>query len=408
MTIQKRWILKPDQRRQQAGMVLAMTLFFMSLATLLALAGMSHAWIDERIAGNQRAAVKAFMAAETGSLRLLQWWAASDAWGVPHEQLHWGLDATQWPDVLAEVATGALHSDPAFGWALESLEFNGDELLMQVVGAGAGSQRRVQLHYQRPSPAPALPPLTLADPIEHWEWSDPIEVATASAQVEDELRPPWVQVTQADTLEHIRQHTTNGIGTHPDDVVHSTTSGFDDPERVQALVTALAEVPGAYDGPVPLTFGQLESPAITIVRGAGGEARDLHWDGDLQGHGILVVTGGLYLDRVPEFAGLILVLGGEVVIGGAPAEVAADTAGHLQGALVMRGIEAPEAEAWTARTTPSRVQVQGALDLQGDAVLLGSLGADLPEPARGVWQDLFPVVTLQGRAYGWSEWLGLY
>lgn len=402
--MQERWIHQQGQRRQQTGVVLAMTLFFMSLATLLALAGMSHAWIDERIAGNQRAAVKAFMAAETGSLRLLQWWAASDAWGVPHEQLHWGLDATQWPDALAEVATGVLHSDPEFGWQLETLEFNGDEVRMQVAGMGAGSLRRVHLHYQRPSPAPALPPLTLTDAIEHWAWSDPIEADTASAQAEGESRPPWVQVTQADTLEHIRQLAARGIGTHPDDIGHSTTSGFDDPERVQALVTALAEVPGAYDGPVPLTFGQPEAPAVTIVRGAGGEARDLHWDGDLQGHGILVVTGGLYLDRVPEFSGLILVLGGELMIGGASAE-AADTAGRLQGALVMRGIEAPEAEVWTARAAPSRVQVQGALELQGDAPLLGSLGADLPEPARGLWQDLFPVVTLQGRAYGWSEWL---
>jgi hypothetical protein len=166
---------------------------------------------------------------------------------------------------------------------------------------------------------------------------------------------------------------------------------------LQALLEILAQTPGASVGPVPWDLGTVEAPAINVVRGADGGPADLRLSGTLSGAGILIVTGDLFLERPPEFTGLILVLGGRLEIGAGR--------GHVRGSIVLHGVEDTGAADWVPSPEGIRFHLDGELDLERSSEALELAWNLLPPEAQALWEALGQghEASSQGRLYAWSE-----
>ncbi len=365
--------------RRHHGVVLVITLILLLVASLVAMTGMRHAIVDERIAGNQRQVTETFLAAEIGLLRAADWWQGSTA-GVRHETLYW--DDPE--GALAALQALDRNPRPGLFWSIESLQFDDELVVIQSRGGttvpGAVRALRVQYHRAPALALDGLAPISLGGPVTEFTLLE-----TATLRVHGDGAPasgPAIRTASEGTAEYLQTTLTleqldrlaGGIAAVDPGVT------WPDAATVQALVEALAQAPGAEDGPVPGHLGSLEAPRINVVRGAGGERADLHLSGPIQGAGILVVTGDLRFDQAPDFQGLILVLGETVAIGSG--------IGRIEGALLLAGIENPGAETWTAATAGHRGQIAGAIDIERSRQAAETVATLLPPAAGGLWQDL--------------------
>lgn len=118
---------------RQNGAVLVVSLVILTLTTLLGVAGMNAAVIQERIAGNQKQATEAFLAAESGLTRVLAVMRHEDfdAWG--------DREAT-----LQAVGTGphAVDGDRPGQWRLESVDYHHGRATVRITGTLPGGARR--------------------------------------------------------------------------------------------------------------------------------------------------------------------------------------------------------------------------------------------------------------------------
>ncbi|MFP4080648.1 MAG: PilX N-terminal domain-containing pilus assembly protein [Ectothiorhodospira sp.] len=115
--------MQPQGR--QTGAVLVVSLVILTLTTLLGVAGMNSAVIQERIAGNQKQATEAFMAAESGLARVLA--------VMRHE------DFDAWGDREATLQAVGAGTHPVTGdrpgqWRLESVDYDHGRATVRVTG----------------------------------------------------------------------------------------------------------------------------------------------------------------------------------------------------------------------------------------------------------------------------------
>jgi hypothetical protein len=378
------------------GVALVVVLVLLTVASLLAVAGMAQAILDERIAGNQRQVAESFKAAEAGLLRAAGWWQESTA-GQRHDRLYWN-DAD-----AAMAALQALDRAPRPGltWSIVALHFAGDDVLITSRGQleGGDTVREVAARYRRPRP-PGLggtAPLTLGGPLTEFSIAQSA-LFRVEGDGEDRSAPAVLTESEADaglvrdalTPEQLAG-LTGGVEAVDD------AGGPTDPEALQALVELLAQAPGAWEGPVPWDLGTVEAPAINVVRGADGSRADLHVSDTLSGAGILIVSGDLVLDRPPDFTGLILVLGGRLEIGAG--------SGRIRGSVVLHGIEDSGAADWPASPEGTRFLLEGDLELERSNEALKLAWNLLPPEAQALWEALGqgPGTASQGYIYAWSE-----
>ncbi|SFM64144.1 PilX N-terminal [Ectothiorhodospira mobilis] len=118
---------------RQTGAVLVVSLVILTLTTLLGVAGMNAAVIQERIAGNQKQATEAFLAAESGLAQVLAVMRHEDfdAWG--------DREAT-----LQAVGAGphAVDGDRPGQWRLESVDYHHGRATVRITGTLPGGARR--------------------------------------------------------------------------------------------------------------------------------------------------------------------------------------------------------------------------------------------------------------------------
>jgi hypothetical protein len=181
----------------------------------------------------------------------------------------------------------------------------------------------------------------------------------------------------------------------------ASDAGLAEATRLQALVEAIAQMPGVSDGPVPWDFGDPENPTVHLVRGVGGEPVDLAIPGKMTGAGVLIVTGSLELEEPPDFSGLIVVLGSTLEIG--PGE------GTIEGGLLLHHVADPAAETWASGATGSRFQTNGNVTFQTGGAPWAALQGLLSPEARDRWLDLMrsDAAEARGRLFGWFETPGL-
>jgi type II secretory pathway pseudopilin PulG len=383
-------------RARRDGVALVVVLILLAVASLLAVAGMAQAILDERIAGNQRQVAESFKAAEAGLLRAAGWWQESTA-GQRHDRLYWND-----PDG-AMAALQALDRAPRPGltWSIVALHFEGDDVLITSRGQleGGGTVREVAARYRRPRP-PGLggtAPLTLGGPLTEFSIAQSA-LLRVDGDGEDRVAPALLTASEADaglvrdalTPDQLAA-LTGGVEAADD------AGGPTDPAALQALLEILAQTPGASVGPVPWDLGTVEAPAINVVRGADGGPADLRLSGTVSGAGILIVTGDLFLERPPEFTGLILVLGGRLEIGAGR--------GHIRGSIVLHGIEDTGAADWVPSPEGIRFHLDGELELERSSEALELAWNLLPPAAQALWEALGQDTgdASQGRLYAWSE-----
>jgi hypothetical protein len=378
------------------GVALVVVLVLLAVASLLAVAGMARAILDERIAGNQKQVAESFKAAEAGLLRAAGWWQESTG-GQRHDRLYWND---------ADGAMTVLHAldrapRPGLTWSIVTLQFAGDDVLITSRGEieGSGTVREVTARYRRPR-APGFggtAPLTLGGPLTEFSFAQSA-LLRVDGGGEDPAAPAILTDSAADaglvrdalTPDQLAA-LTGGIGGADDH------GGPVDPEALQALVDLLADAPGAWEGPVPWDLGTVEAPAITVVRGADGSRADLRVSGSMSGAGILIVTGDLVLEHPPEFTGLMLVLGGRLEIGAGR--------GHISGSIVLQGIEDAGAGEWVPSPEGTRFHLDGEIDLERSGEALKLAWSLLPPAAQALWEALGqgPEAASRGRLYAWSE-----
>lgn len=383
----------------QRGLAMAVVLLLLAIALLITLAGMRHALMDERIAGNQRQVTEAFMAAEAGLIRAADWWREQDG-GQRNDQRYW-LDSE---GALAALAGLDRTPRPGLHWSIRELRFDGDVVTMFSVGTvdGSGTAREVGARYQRPRAVGEFPAsVVFGGALAEFTLAGEGSVAVNSDGGDSD--PPAILTVTPDDAQDLvdaltpeqQANLSGGI-----DALESD-AGLADPLLLQALVDAIAQLPGVSDGPVPWNYGDPDDPAIHLVRGVGGEPVDLAVPGKMTGAGILIVTGSLELDEPPDFSGLIIVLGPTLEIG--PGE------GTVEGALLMHPIADPAAETWVSGSIGSHFQTNGNVVLKPAGAPWAALQSLLSPEARERWAELTGRDGAQdpGRLFGWFETPGL-
>jgi hypothetical protein len=384
-------------RARRDGVALVVVLVLLTVASLLAVAGMAQAILDERIAGNQRQVAESFKAAEAGLLRAAGWWQESTA-GQRHDRLYWN-DAD-----AAMAALQALDRAPRPGltWSIVALHFEGDDVLITSRGQleGGGTVREVMARYRRPRP----PGLRRDGPAHARGAAHGVRDradrpasrrrgrrGSCGARGTDRERADAGLVRDALTPEQLAA-LTGGIEAADDGATAV------DPGLLQALVELLAQAPGAWEGPVPWDLGTVEAPAINVVRGTDGGRADLRLSGTLSGAGILIVTGDLVLERPPDFTGLILVLGGRLEVGAG--------SGRIRGSVVLHGIDDGGAADWARHPKEPGSASKAISNWNAAARRSNSPGTCCrPRPRRYGSTALGQGagVATQGRIYAWSE-----
>ena len=386
---------------RERGVALVFVLMLLTVTSLLATIGIQQAITDERIAGNQRQASEAFLAAEIGLLRAADWWQRPIG-ESRNDQLYWNdRDG-------ALAALNALEREPRPGlhWFIEELEFQGDEVVITSLGqvVGSGTVREINARYLRPSTnaLDGLAPLVLGASVAEFRVSEGAD-PRMQAGIGNEPAP-MIQIVNAEDTGSIRSAIAQSVK-HPSSIgieVNDLASDLLDPAVLQRFVEAVADSPEAYDGSVPWGFGTVETPAITVVRGLNGERSDLRLSTSVSGVGVLIVSGDLYVEDVLDFTGLIMVLGGSLEMGG--------DSGRIQGSILVQGIEEQDPDTWGMSPDGLRVTLAGELDFEHSREALASAWDLLPAAARAVWEDLdgvLPQGLASGRLFDWSESLRL-
>lgn len=383
----------------QRGLAMMVVLLLLAIALLITLAGMRHALMDERIAGNQRQVTEAFMVAEAGLIRAADWWREQDG-GQRNDQRYW-LDSE---GALAALAGLDRTPRPGLHWSIRELRFDGDVVTMFSTGTvdGAGTAREVGARYQRPRAAGRFPAsVVFGGGLAEFTLAGQGSVAV-TPDGSDSEPPAILTATPGDAQDLVDALTpeqqaqlSGGIDALEND------AGLADPMLLQALVEAIAQMPGVSDGPVPWEYGDPDDPVIQLVRGVGGEPIDLAVPGKMTGAGILIVTGSLELAEPPDFSGLIVVLGPVLEIG--PGE------GTVEGALLLHPIADPAVEAWVSDSSGSRFQTNGNVTFQPGGAPWAALQGLLSAEARARWVELTGHNGAQepGRLFGWFETMGL-
>ncbi|WP_296756240.1 PilX N-terminal domain-containing pilus assembly protein [Thioalkalivibrio sp.] len=381
-------------------MALIVVLVLLLVASILAVAGMAQAIVDERIAGNQRQVTEAFTAAEAGLLRAAAWWDDSSG-GERHDQLHWNDP---------EGAIAALHAQdrvlrPGVTWSIQELHFEGDEVLIVSRGQveGSGTVREVSARYRRAMPlAPdGLAPIVLGGPVADFVLREDA-VLRVPAGDGDAPGPAILTASEADAEQVRAALSRDELSLLAGGVEPVGAEGdFPTPVLLQALVEAIAESVDTQDGPVPWDLGTVEAPTVNIIRGSDGGRADLHVSGPVSGAGILIVTGSLHFEQAPDFTGMILVLGGALEVGAG--------SGSVRGAVMLHAIEAAGSGTWVASPDGTGLALGGELALERSAEAMALVWSLLSPEARAVWEGIAgaPRTTASGRLFGWSERLGL-
>jgi hypothetical protein len=389
-----------NARHRQRGLAMAVVLMLLATALLITLSGMGQALVNERVAGNQRQVTEAFMVAEAGLVRAADWWQELDA-GQRNDQRYW-FDPQ---GALAALEGLDREPRPGLRWTIRELHFDADSVTMHSAGTvdGTGVAREVGARYRRPGAAqygfPA--PLVFGGGIAEFALVGQGAVAvTPGADVVD---VPAVLTATPDDANALQNVLTAEQLDQLSGGVRAIGSefGLSDPLRLQALVEAVAQLPGISDGPVPWDFGDTGHPAIQLVRGVGGEPADLSIPGKMTGAGILIVTGSLQLEAPPDYSGLIVVLGPTIEIG--PGE------GTIEGALLLHHVADPAAETWSSGATGSRLQASGSVTFRPGGAPWAAVQGLLSPEARERWIELTGRDEAQesGRLFGWFEMPGL-
>jgi type II secretory pathway pseudopilin PulG len=382
------------------GVALIVVLVLLLVASILAVAGMGQAIVDERIAGNQRQVNEAFKAAEAGLLRAAAWWDDSSG-GERHDQLHWNDP---------EGAIAALHAQDrvlraGVTWSIQELHFEGDEVLIASRGQVEGSStvREVSARYRRALPlAPdALAPIVLDGPVADFVLGEGAMLRVPEGD-SDEPGPAILTASEADADQLEAALSREELSLLVGGVESSGAEGdFPTPALLQELVTAITESAGTQDGPVPWDLGTVEAPRVSVIRGTDGGRADLHLSGPVSGAGILIVTGSLYFEQAPDFTGMILVLGGTLEVG--------EGSGSIRGAVMLHAIEDGGRETWVSSPGGTGFTLGGELALERSGEALALVWNLLSPEAQAVWEAIAgtPRTTVSGRLFGWSERLGL-
>ncbi len=383
----------------QRGLAMVVVLLLLAIALLITLAGMRHALMHEWIAGNQRQVTEAFMAAEAGLIRAADWWREQDG-GQRNDQRYW-LDPE---GALAALAGLDRTPRPGLHWSIRELHFDGDVVTMVSAGTvdGAGTAREVGARYQRPRAVDGFPAsVVFGGALAEFTLAGEGSVVVNPDGGDSD--PPAILAATADDAQLLQETLTSEQQAKLSGGIQALESdaGLADPMLLQALVEAIAQLPGVSDGPVPWDYGDPDDPAVHLVRGVGGEPVDLAVPGKMTGAGILIVTGSLALEEPPDFSGLIVVLGPVLDIG--PGE------GTVEGALLLHPIEDPAAETWATGSSGSRFQTSGNVTFEPGGALWAALQGLLSAEARERWIELTGREGAQepGRLFGWFETPGL-
>jgi autotransporter-associated beta strand protein len=385
---------------RRRGVALIVVLVLLLVASILAVAGMGQAIVDERIAGNQRQVTEAFKAAEAGLLRAAAWWDDSSG-GERHDQLHWNDP---------EGAIAVLHAQDralraGVTWSIQALHFEGDEVLIASRGQveGSGTVREVSARYRRALPlAPdGLAPIVLGGPVADFVLREGAVLRVPDGDA-DEPGPAILTASEADAERVGASLSREELALLAGGVAPAGAEGdFPTPALLQELVAAITESADTQDGPVPLDLGTVEAPRVSVIRGTDGGRADLYLSGPVSGAGILIVTGSLYLEQAPDFTGMILVLGGTLEVGAG--------SGSVSGAVMLHAIQGAGTETWVPSPEGTRFTLGGELALERSAESLALVWNLLSPEAQAVWEGIAgaPRTTVSGRLFGWSERLGL-
>ncbi len=385
---------------RRCGVALIVVLVLLLVASILAVAGMAQAIVDERIAGNQRQVTEAFTAAEAGLLRAAAWWDDASG-GERHDQLHWNDP---------EGAMAALHAQDrvlraGVTWSIQALHFDGDEVLIVSRGQveGSGTVREVSVRYRRASPAApdGLAPIVLGGPVADFVLRDDAVLRVPEGDTA-EPSPAILTASEADAEQVKAALSREALSLLVGGVEPAGAAGdFPTPALLQELVAAITESADTQDGPVPWDLGTVAAPAVSVIRGTDGGRADLHLSGPVSGAGILIVTGSLSFEQAPDFTGMILVLGGALEVGAG--------SGSVKGGVMLQAIEDAGRETWESSPEGTGFMLGGELALEPSAEALALVWSLLSPEAQAVWEGIAGPArtTVSGRLFGWSERLGL-
>jgi len=289
--------------QRERGVALVTGVVLMLVATVIGVSSMSQTALQTRSAGNQRAALNAFLAAEQGLI------SAKNT-----------LDN----DNVAHQTTGSFNS---VTWIVTTTPSDcsssaGCQITSTAVDESTNSRRVLTALYQPETPSGSLAPINIIGEIGIFDGGD-----SNSLQVTGAEGGPAIATNSAENVTDILA----GIRA---DRLENFIGGvreveFDNPfGDAASLERFIAETKNSINdsnrgsivprrnGGFNFNIGSPASPKITVYNQAANQNRVLEMTGNVSGAGILIVEGNLIFSGTPSFEGLIIVTGSSFTVSG--------------------------------------------------------------------------------------------
>lgn len=358
-------------RQHQRGSVLVIGMIFLVIIMIGAVTIMNSSVQDEKISGNSKRSSDAFMAAEAGMSAALAKLRSKDQSYNPPSWFYYSCAAGELVDPDGNVypagSSGTFvastdYGDGAtytvqYGGACES-DVKGIKTISLVsTGAQANSERQVHFNVAHDGDA-SWPAVFVNDDPDAAPPECNFDFGPSSAYEYDGKGGPALSTNTDACTDDIRDADANSGQLVGGVIANNPAPDFTDPdgglkEFYKALKASAhtqnvypSEPKNANKGVEPV---DLNSPSFSSVDlGSPGDVSDptaysdlqsiiVHGDldmpGNLSGAGVLVVTGTAHFGGTPNWDGLIIILGGNVDIGGG------GTTNGLRGTMVVANLD---------------------------------------------------------------------
>ncbi|UYG03195.1 hypothetical protein OCT51_18675 [Halomonas sp. LR3S48] len=380
--------------KKQRGAALVVVLSMLAMSLMLGLSGMQSSQIDERLAGNYRASVKAQMAAERtavqaqqnlrdAGVRLGDWaWTGCDAdsslesWSHPQCVNFTGL-------AWEKESFPSLHTGGRYVYVLgEVLDLPGDYYIYALGEAYAeGTTDVVALSLPvyvelDPNYIPALSnlsPLTVVSRIFNFRSGSSSNFGI-SRRGEDNIGTAIAVADERDidaVLDGIPSNRLENYATDEDGniVTEQFFDVFSEPDKLKAFVEVIMNHPDTSD-----QLGTAEEPRVTYINGDYTMPKDIGIAG-----GLLIVDGNFRWNGNNDFEGLIIVLGQDFTYAGGGS-------GSIVGALLHAPVVEDHTGAWSygiAEADASEIDLRGGGGsiIQHDVEVLNAVAQLVPSGA---------------------------
>lgn len=293
--------------KSQRGAALIVSLVLLVVALMLGISSMQASLLDERLAGNYRAATQAQMAAE---------YAVSRNWlSIVNDEALCN-DVGAWESLEGRdnwKAKVECHKED------ESFVIKGHGCVSNsgCEGDGRDIRRIIEAVVIRGSGFLGLSPITVPAPLDEFDFPNSNSFIVEGELLDDGSRNPAISVSGEEdegrleeSLEDREDNYKGGVVSPVSESLLSDASLFREFIRLLKEESSVSRDGGLGNG----EYGSSEDPMLTYIED------DVEAGGNFSGAGVMVIEGDAEFNGTPSFEGLLIVLGDYKVDGGGGGE----------------------------------------------------------------------------------------